>query len=332
MPERTNESTTTGSTVKPRRHWGAAAAVGTAALAGLALFNRSRTLRTQRRHPALGRFIDVDGVTVHVVERGQGPALVLIHGNGTSAKDWAASGFLDRLAATHRVIAIDRPGYGHSSRPRTTLWTPAAQGALIGRVLRLLGVNNPVVVGHSFGTLVAVALGLGKNPEVAGLVLLSGYYYPSVRVDVLIGAPPAIPLIGDVLRHTVSPVMGAATFRGVAAGLFAPDDLDERFMTANRDLALRPSQIRAEAADAAFMVPSAVGLAKRCADLRMPVAIAGGDGDLLVDTTDESERLHRAIPGSLFRRITGAGHMIHYSHQREVVELVAQLEAKVGPR
>jgi len=305
--------------------------MGTAALAGLALFNRSRTLRTQRRHLALGRFVDVDGVAVHVVERGQGPALVLVHGNGTSAQDWAASGLLDRLAATHRVIAIDRPGYGHSSRPRTTLWTPAAQGALIGRVLRLLSVEKPIVVGHSFGTLVSVALGLGKEPAVAGLVLLSGYYFPSVRVDVLVGAPPAIPLIGDVLRHTLSPVMGAATFRGLAAGLFAPADLDERFMAANRDLALRPSQIRAEAADAAFMVPSAVGLAKRCADLRMPVAIAGGGGDLLVDTTNESERLHRAIPGSLFRRIEGAGHMLHYSHQDAVVDLVAELEAKVGP-
>jgi pimeloyl-ACP methyl ester carboxylesterase len=308
--------------------WGAAAAIGTAALAGLAIYNRSRTLRTQQRHPALGRLVQVDGVNVHVIDRGQGPALVLVHGNGTSVEDWAASGLLDRLAATHRVIAIDRPGYGYTDRPRTTLWTPAAQAALIGRVLRILGVERPVVVGHSFGTLVAVALGLGRDPEVAGLVLLSGYYYPSVRVDVLVGAPPAIPLIGDVLRHTVSPVMGAATFRGVAAGLFAPAELDERFMTANRDLALRPSQIRAEAADAALMVPSAVGLAKRCTDLAMPVGIAAGDGDLLVDATDESERLHRDLPGSLFRRIAGAGHMVHYSHQNEVVELIADVVAR----
>lgn len=308
-----------------RRKWGAAAAVGAVALTGLALFNRSRTVQTLRRHAPLGRMVEFKGVAVHVVERGQGPVLVLIHGNGTSVEDWQASGLLDRLARDYRVIAIDRPGYGHSTRPRTTLWTPAAQAALIGRVLRVMGVTDPVVVGHSFGTLVAVALGLGKEPRVAGLVLLSGYYYPSMRVDVLVGAPPAIPLIGDVLRHTVSPVMGAATFRGVAAGLFAPAELDERFMTANRDLALRPSQIRAEAADAALMVPSAVGLAKRCTDLAMPVGIAAGDGDLLVDATDESERLHRELPGSLFRRVAGAGHMVHYSHQDEVVDLIADV-------
>lgn len=317
---------------RSRRNLGVAAALGGAALAGLALFNRSRTLRTLRGHPPLGRFIDVDGVSVHVLERGQGPALVLIHGNGTSIEDWVASGLLDRLAETHRVIAIDRPGYGFTSRPRTTLWTPAAQAALIGRVLRLIGAERPLVLGHSFGTLVAVALGLGREPQVAGLLLLSGYYYPSVRVDVLVGAPPAIPLIGDVLRHTVSPVVGAATFRGVAAGLFAPAPLDERFMTANRDLALRPSQIRAEAADAALMVPSAVGLARRCADLRIPVAIAAGAGDLLVHPADESQRLHRAIPGSLFRRVEGAGHMIHYTHGDDLVDLLRQLEAKAGPR
>lgn len=312
---------------KPRdtRAWGTAAVATGAALAGLAIYNRGRTKRAERRHPPLGRFVDVDGVAVHLVEQGSGPDLVLIHGNGVSLADWRASGQLERLARTYRVIAIDRPGYGYTDRPRTTIWTPAAQAALIAKLLPRLGVDRPIVVGHSFGTMVAAELALRDDVALGGLLLLSGYYYPSLRFDVALGAPPAIPGIGDVLRHTVSPIVGAVTFRPVAKGLFEPAELDNRFVGANRDLALRPSQIRAEAADAALMVPAAASLSKRVGGLPLPLSIAGGSGDMLVDTTDESERLHRDVPGSRFRRIEGAGHMVYWSHGDEVVEMIAEL-------
>ena len=61
-----------------------------------------------------------------------------------------------------------------------------------GRCQRL-GIERPVVVGHSWGTLVALAWALRRPDEVRGLLLLSGYYYPSLRADVVLFAPPAIP-------------------------------------------------------------------------------------------------------------------------------------------
>lgn len=303
------------------RGWGTAAAVAGTALAGMAIFNRRRAARAERRHPPMGRFFDIHGVSLHVVEQGSGPEIVLVHGNGTSVADWRASGLIDRLARTHRVIAIDRPGYGYSSRPRTMAWTPAAQAELIAGVLRRLAIRRPIVLGHGYGALVAVELALRDGAVLAGLVLLSGYYYP-VRADAALAVPAAIPGIGEVLRHTVSPLMGAATFRGTAKTLFAPAALDERFIEANRDLALRPAQISAEAADAAVTLPAATAMRKGYAALPLPVAIAGGSGDLLVDTERESERLHGQVPGSTFHCIQGAGHMVHWSHQDEVVELV----------
>ena len=307
--------------------WGTAAATTGAALAGMAIYNRARTRRAEKRHPPLGRFVDVDGVAVHMVEQGSGPDLVLIHGNGVSLADWRASGLLDRLAGAYRVIAIDRPGYGYTDRPRTTIWTPAAQAALIANLLIKVVAKRPIIVGHSFGTMVAAELRLRNDVDAGGLLLLSGYHYPSLRLDVPLAAPAAIPGIGDVLRHTVSPIMGAATYRPVAKGLFAPADLDERFVEANRDLAIRPAQIRAEAADAALMVPAAASLSNRIAGLPLPVSIAGGSGDLLLSTTDESERLHHALPGSRFRRIEGAGHMVYWTHGDEVAGMIAELAA-----
>src|SRR3712207_1589809 len=109
-------------------------------------------------------------------------------------QDFTVSGLVDRLASRYREIAIDRPGYGYSTRPRQ-LWTPRAHAGLFRDALAALGVGRATVLGHSWGTLVAVALALESLALVRGLVLLSGYYHPTLRADVFLLSPPAIPVI-----------------------------------------------------------------------------------------------------------------------------------------
>jgi pimeloyl-ACP methyl ester carboxylesterase len=121
-------------------------------------------------------------------------------------QDFQSSGLIDLAAKKYRVIAFDRPGFGYSSRPRRTVWTPEAQADLIAAALKEIGVSKPMVLGHSWGALVAVALALYYPREVQALILASGYYYPNARADVLILSTPAIPLIGDLLSHTVAPL------------------------------------------------------------------------------------------------------------------------------
>ena len=72
-----------------------------------------------------------DGVRLHYIDRGQGEPVVLLHGNGTMAQDFDLSGVLEIAAGRYRVIAFDRPGYGHSARPRDRIWTPDAQAKLL---------------------------------------------------------------------------------------------------------------------------------------------------------------------------------------------------------
>lgn len=121
---------------------GIGAALG---LASLALHARVR--RAEAEHPPRGRFIEVEGVRLHYLERGAGEPLVLLHGNGTMAEDFELSGLLDMAANRYRVIAFDRPGYGYSARPRARSFSPAAQAGLLQRALQALKVEQPVVVG-----------------------------------------------------------------------------------------------------------------------------------------------------------------------------------------
>src|SRR3954464_12762261 len=178
-----------------------------AALAISALANRRLAKNAERDNPPTGQFVQISGVRLHYVARGSGAPLVLLHGNGSMIQDFESSGLIDLAAKDHRVIVFDRPGFGHSERPRSVVWTPDAQAALIKAALAQLGVSNAVVLGHSWGASVAVAIALKYPSLVRGLVLASGYYYPTARPDVVAMGAPALPIVGDILSHTVSPLL-----------------------------------------------------------------------------------------------------------------------------
>lgn len=296
--------------ISPRLGIGLAAV---AAAGAAALVNRARARAAEAAHPPEGRFLTVDGVRLHYVSRGDGPPLVLLHGLGALADDFAGSGLIDRAARRHRVIAFDRPGYGYSSRPGDRAWTPAAQAALIRAALRELGIERALVLGHSWGTMVALAFALDHPEATDGLVLLSGYVYPEPRPESLILGAPALPVIGPVIANTLSPLLGRAMTPQVRAQLFAPMPVPERFRARFPiGMALRPGHLRAAAGDAALLQPGAAALAPRYPELSMPVAIVSGTGDRIVDHARHSARLAAALPRAKLHEVPGAGHMIHW--------------------
>ncbi|HEX6362930.1 MAG TPA: alpha/beta hydrolase [Albitalea sp.] len=304
----------------------AGALTGVAAVAmATALWVRRKAAAAEREHPPKGTRIEVDGVGVHYVERGVGTPVVLLHGNTVSLSDFEASGLLERLARHHRVIAFDRPGFGHSERPRDRLWTPAAQAELLHAALAQLGVDRPVVLGHSMGTLVALALALNHPEQVRKLVLLSGYHYPTVRIDALLTAPVALPVLGDAMRYTVTALAARATLKRVAKGMFAPLEVPPEFFDAqSREMMLRPAQIGANAEDAAFMMSAAASLAPRYRDLRVPVTIMAGAEDRVVDPEAHSVRLHDDVARSELVVVPGCGHMVHYVACDEIAGMLAE--------
>jgi pimeloyl-ACP methyl ester carboxylesterase len=288
-------------------------AVVVAALAISALVNRFMAKKAERNNPPTGKFIEVGGVRLHYIERGAGDPLVLLHGNGSMIQDFASSGLIDRAARKYRVIVFDRPGFGHSERPRRTIWTPEAQADLIHQALGQIGVSRAIVLGHSWGASVAAALALKYPQLVAGLILASGYYYPTVRADVILSSGPAVPIVGDILSHTLSPILGRMMWPLLLRKIFGPSPVPRKFGGFPKAMALRPSQVRASAADSALMIPGAFALRKDYASLTMPVVIIAGEEDRLVDIDEQSARLHREVTQSTLRRVPGVGHMVHQS-------------------
>ncbi|AEG91725.1 alpha/beta fold hydrolase [Ramlibacter tataouinensis] len=293
-----------------------------------------RARRAERQHPPAGRFMHIAGVRLHYVERGQGEPIVLLHGNMVTHADFEASGLIDQLAQHHRVIAFDRPGFGHSSRPRDRRWTASAQADVLSRALQALEVERAVVLGHSIGTLVALALALDHPGRVAGLVLVGGYYYPTLRWDALLTAPAALPVLGDVMRYTSTALTARAGLGAAVRAMFAPDPAPPGYQAVvPRELMLRPSQLRADAEDAACMRGDARRLSRRYAEITVPVTLVAGEDDKVVDLQAHSSRLHRELPQSRMFAVPRTGHMAHHSARDLIVRaLTGALQSAVSLR
>jgi pimeloyl-ACP methyl ester carboxylesterase len=303
--------------------------VAAAVIVGLgiaALINGALARIAERRNPARGGFIEVDGTRLHYIEKGTGSPVVLLHGNQAMVDDFEISGVFDLVAEKHRVIAFDRPGFGHSERPRETVWTPSAQADLVHKALVKLDVRTPVMVGHSWGTLVALAYAVEHPADTGALLLLSGYYFPKKRLDVIIGSLPAIPMLGDLLRYTIWPVLGWLTGPLLLKTVFAPSKVTDRFKREfPLSMALRPSQIRATAGDSALMVPGAASLKEHYGELAMPISIMAGRGDKIVEIEPHPMRLHGLVRQSTLEVVDGTGHMIHHAFPDKVAAAVEAL-------
>jgi len=302
---------------------GTTLAASAVALGALAVANYLMARRAERRHPPQGLFMTVDGVRLHYTDRGDGSPVVLIHGNMVAGDDYTTSGLADMiLRQGHRVIIFDRPGFGHSDRPRGRVWTADRQADLLQQALRRLGVARPVVVGHSWGAIVAMSMAVRHEAEIAGVVAVSGYYFWTLRPDVLLVGVGALPLIGDILRYTISPLLNWLLMPAVKRALFSPGAVparfDARFSTA---MAVRPSQIRATSEDGTLMIPGAIALRDGYKDLTLPVVIIAGEGDKIVFKR-RAEQLRSAIKHSMLHVIKGAGHMVHYQATRQIAEAV----------
>jgi len=286
---------------------------------------RGMALALADQAPAF-HFITVDDTRLRYLDSGAGTPVVLLHGNGSMIEDFASSGIMD--APGHRFIAFDRPGFGYSERPRHRDWGPSEQASLLLRTLARLGIERPIVVGHSWGTLVALAMALESPKDVSGLVLMSGYYYPVPRAE--FGVPGAFPFSHAVLRYAVVPFVRRLMAPDTLRRVFAPCAVPERFKRAYpMPLAMRASQLRAVDDEAAMLPNAAKRLSRLYGELSVPVRLIAGSDDLIVDTNEHSARLHRELGASTFHRIARCGHMVHHAAPEEVVAAIAAI-GRVG--
>ena len=294
---------------------------GAALLAG-ALFQSKRSSAAERDNPPIGRFIKVDGTTIHYVDIGQGPPVVLLHGAGTTLEDFLISGVADALMSMHRVIVIDRPGYGYSARPKGA-WSPERETRLYARMLHRLGAHDAVLVGHSYGVLPAITMALRQQELVRALVLIAGAYFPGATVAQIGGGAPRVPGVGSIARATLAPSLARAALPGLLDAMFEPQPVPRSFMERfPAGLVTRPGQLRATQEDAASLEGVLRRLEPHYSRIECPVTVICGSGDAIVDPDRESRRFADRVAHARLIVVPAMGHMVHHSAPARIAAAV----------
>jgi pimeloyl-ACP methyl ester carboxylesterase len=299
------------------------------ALLVLAAITQIGVLLIERAHAPDGRMIDVTGGRLHVVELGQQNSaslpVVLIHGASANLESMRQP-LGDLLAKKHRVIMIDRPGHGWSTRDALSSSTPAVQARMIDEALGKLGIDRALMVGHSWGGALVAAFAVNHPSRAAGLVMLAPvtHRWPgSVAWYHNLGATP---VAGPLFAYTLALPAGALMINPGARGAFAPQAVPENYA---RDtalaLVLRPREFLSNAWDMATLKDAVTAQMPRYADIKVPVVILHGDVDKSVRLNTHARPFVKAVPHAELIVLPGIGHLVPNAATERVLAAIEQL-------
>jgi pimeloyl-ACP methyl ester carboxylesterase len=270
------------------------------------------------------RTIDVDGISTGYLTAGAGgPPLVLLHGVGTSAGEWAW--VLPDLARDNLVYAPDLPGYDGSSDPPD--YSPAFTARFVASFLDAVGVErDAVLVGSSFGGLAALHLALSEPERVAALVLADSAGLDQTMSPAF--AALALPRGVEPLASWHRTPPGAAQRAFVRASLlFArPWQIPLRWLAGQYRLSRLASFPRTELAALRTAINPAGQrevFMERLPELRMPTLIVWGTEDRVFPVW-QAKGAAAGLPNGSLELVPNCGHLPHVEQPERFASLLGE--------
>ena len=294
---------------------------------GLVIFAWAMRNRVERAVPARGLRIEVDGHHIHYVDSDpegvDRPAIVLVHGLGGQLQNLTHS-LAPLLEDEFRVLAIDRPGSGHSKRARGTGGSVNDYADAVRGFIEALGLERPVVVGHSLGGATAIAVAMRHPQAIRGIVLVA-------PVTDLPDETPGVfaPLLihqnwrRHMIAWTLATPLGLRNGKRTAEIVFAPEPVPDDFGTRGGALlGLRPSNFHSATLDLTSLGETLPLLKERYEEITVPVAIIHGTRDVITpfgpNAQAQAPRLHADL-----KALEGRGHMIPITAAQDVADFVS---------
>ncbi|MFZ0791636.1 MAG: alpha/beta hydrolase [Chromatiaceae bacterium] len=307
-------------------HWSAALLFSL--LGGSAAYTQVTAWQAESANPPIGQFAEVDGLRIHYTDQGQGRPLILVHGASTSLLDFHAS-IAGPLAARYRVIALDRPGHGYSERPADAWPNPLYQAHIAHGLAQGLGLERPILVGHSWAGSLVLAYLLAYPGEAAGAVLLAGGTHPWEGGVAWYNDLAGVPVLGSLFAYTLGGALGPFAIDGGIAEVLSPDPVPDGYRSRTGvDLSLRPRTFLANAEDVRRLSPFLAEQRAGYSRIQVPLLLITGDGDDLVPAWNHADRLILEAPRARQVVIPGAGHGLHHSRGDLVVGLIEDFVAE----
>jgi len=279
-------------------------------IAGLALFSSYIANKVEKALPPQGKFVDIGGDRIHYVEQGSGPAIVMVHGLAGQLLNFAYLP-MQELARSHRVILVDRPGSGYSTRGAQSSAAIFSQAATMAGFIDALKLDKPMLVGHSLGGALALAVALNHPQSVSRLALIAPLTHTETD-------PPeafrgmAIPsaVMRRVISHTLAIPLSIKNGPKVLAVVFGPEPVPKDFRVKGGGLlGLRPDNFYAASTDMLTVADDMPGMEGRYPTLRLPIDVLYGRQDQVLNYQRHGEGLKQKIPHVVLKLVDG-GHML----------------------
>ncbi|WP_075791437.1 alpha/beta fold hydrolase [Massilia putida] len=264
--------------------------------------------------PPTGRFVDVPGARLHVREFGSGdpgaPAILLVHGLAAQLEHFTY-GVTCRLSSRYRIVAVDRPGSGFSTRGPGTAADLNTQARILAALIDRLQLERPLVVGHSLGGALALALALDHPHRVGALALIAPLTHMQEHV------PPVfegLTILSPVWRNFVAWTLAVPALiknsRATLDQVFGPEPVPHDFATRGGGLlGLRPGAFLSASDDLRSLPDCLPAQQARYGELEMPVTILYGKDDRILDPRAHGQALADKVRGARLELIEG-GHML----------------------
>ncbi|MGA0055456.1 MAG: alpha/beta fold hydrolase [Steroidobacteraceae bacterium] len=292
------------------------------------------TMRTARgveqRLPPIGKFVDLPEARLHVLDRGVAgevtPPVLMLHGLGGQLHHFAYH-LVDAIARHTRVVTLDRPGSGYSSRREGAATTLRQQADTFVALLDRLNINKAFVVGHSLGGALALALAIHHPTRVAGLALITPLAFTPPEVP---KAFRALDVGNRIVRRIIAWTLATPGFMlsrdKVLPAIFGPDPVPKDFaVRAGGILAMRPSQFVATSEDLRALPDNLPELITRYDELRQdgapPISILVARQDRILDSVNQGIALADSLQGTHLEIVEG-GHMLPVTQPERVVQFV----------
>ncbi len=299
------------------------------AVCGLVGFTAYTARRVESADPPRGRFLELDGCRIHYVDEGAGPPLFLIHGLAGQLGNFTYA-LVGRLAKEFRVVAVDRPGSGYSTRPPAADARLRAQGELMAKVIGALKLDRPLIVGHSMGGAIALAVGLDHPECVSALALVA-------PVTQVVETPPEpfrgldirSPFLRRIVAWTLAAPLGILNSDRVLGQVFGPVQAPPDFLARGGGaLGLRPQSFTAASTDMESINDGFAEMIRRYPTLTIPAGILFGKGDQMLDYRVHGQATKDQIPGLKLELIEG-GHMLPVTAPDAVADFIRRM-ARAG--
>jgi pimeloyl-ACP methyl ester carboxylesterase len=238
------------------------------------------------------------------------------------------------------VILFDRPGMGHTGRPEGHggAWnnseeTPFEQADLLMKAADLIGVKKPIVLGHSFGGIVALAWGLARPDTTSAIVLVSAVSEPWPGKLGWTYTVNGSTLGGALFVPIVTAFVPQDYISKSVESIFAPQDAPNGYADhIGTGLTLRRESLRANAQHVNALRPHVVEMKRDYGTLKMPIELIHGDADTIVPLTVHAQELIKDLPNGALTVLPGAGHMPQHTHARDVSAAIDRAAVRAGLR